>query len=165
MRQFNSLMALCFMAAFVLVMASCSKTGPTGPAGATGPAGPAGPTGAAGATGAAGTANVIYSSWTTLPFVADTVHNGAIIDTVGSHYYWSVPKLTVDILNKGEIKVYINFGTTAAPDVVPVPYFDGQYIINDEFLTSEIDIFANVYINLPFRYILIPGGVRRPFCN
>jgi len=159
MRQIHPFFTCCFVAAFLLIAAACSKTGPTG---ATGPAGPAGPTGATGATGAAGpagTANVIYSDWTAFTFIADTVHNGTVIDTVGSHYSWTAAKLTADILNKGEIKVYINFGTTAAPDVAPIPYFDTQYIINDEFLLSTIYIYSNaVLTGLPFRYILIPGG-------
>jgi len=159
MRQIHPFFTCCFVAAFLLIAAACSKTGPTG---ATGPAGPAGPTGATGATGAAGpagTANVIYSDWTTLNFAVDTQHVGAVIDTVGSHYSWTVAKLTADILNKGEIKVYINLGTTAAPDVVPIPYFDGQIILNDEFSLNTIFMYSNVYVSgIPFRYILIPGG-------
>jgi len=155
MKQVNPLMTLCFVMVFLLMAAASCKKGDTGPAG---PAGPAGPTGAAGAAGPAGTANVIYSDWTTLTFIADTQHNGAVIDTVGSHYSWNVPKLTADILNKGEIKVYINFGTTTTPDVAPIPYFDGSVILNDEFVLSTILMGSNAYVKAPFRYILIPGG-------
>ena len=159
MRQIQPFFTFCFVAAFLVIAAACSKTGPAGATGPAGPAGPAGTTGAAGAAGPAGTANVIYSDWTTPAFVADTQHNGAVIDTVGSHYSWTAAKLTADILNKGEIKVYINLGTTAAPDVLPIPYFDGQIIVNDEFSLSTIFMYSNVYISgIPFRYILIPGG-------
>jgi hypothetical protein len=158
MKHVNPLMTLCFVMVFLLMAAASCKKGDTGPAGPAGPAGPTGAAGAAGATGATGTANVIYSDWTPLTFVADTQHNGAIVDTVGSHYSWNVPKLTTDILNKGEIKVYINFGTTTAPDIVPVPYFDGSVILNDEFIVSTILMGSNAYVQAPFRYILIPGG-------
>jgi len=172
MKQVNSLMMLCFIAAFFLVIASCSKTGPTGPAGATGPAGPAGGAGTAGATGAAGpagTANVIYSAWLDASYTADTVHNGAVIDTIGFYYAGSIPKLTSAMLTSGEVKVYVNLNTAATPQILPVPFFD---VYTNLSITVEYEIgVANLYsdANLStigsgaakagqWRYILIPGG-------
>jgi hypothetical protein len=162
MRQFNSFVTFCFALVFIVAMVSCSKEGPAGPAGATGATGAtgaAGATGATGAAGAAGTANVIYSAWTSISFNVDTIHSGGVIDTVGSDYTWSVPKLTAAIVNTGELKVYVNLGTTAAPDIAPIPYFDGQLILNDEFLTGQIYLYSNYIIAASFRYVLIPGGV------
>jgi hypothetical protein len=156
MKQTNSLFTCVVFITILSVIISCSKEGPAGPAG---PAGSTGPQGGAGPKGDTGVANIIYSDWQTLPFVVDTQHIGAVIDTIGSHYNWNVPKLTVDILNKGEIKVYINFGTTAAPDVAPIPYFDSQIILNDEFFLQNIFLYSNARVNAPFRYILIPGSV------
>jgi hypothetical protein len=173
MKQINSLLALCFIAAFLLVVTSCSKTGPTGPAGATGPAGPAGAAGTAGATGsagAAGTANVIYSAWLDAAYLPDTVHVGTVIDTVGFYTIAAVPKLTASILASGEIKCYFNFGTAASPLVVPLPYIDivnSGISLTPVFYLSTIEIDANANAStqgtgtakqFQWRYILIPGG-------
>ncbi len=144
MRQISTLITVFFFAAFLLAIGSCSKTGT---AGATGP------------KGDTGTANVIYSAWTTLTFKVDTVHSGSVIDSVGSEYTWSAPKITADIVNKGELKVYVNFGTTTAPDIAPIPYFDGSVYLNDQFSVGEIYMYSNAIVaGIPFRYILIPGG-------
>ena len=149
--------------ALVVGIVSCSKDGPAGPAGATGPAGPAGAAGAAGSqgpAGPAGTANVIYSDWIdTTTWKADTVHNGTIIDTVGFHADIAAPKLDTAILNRGEIKVYVNANTTADPAVFPLPYNDGQLFIDPIFFTGRVRLLSNGNLTaVPFRYVLIPGG-------
>jgi hypothetical protein len=160
---FTSLLAV------TLIFTQCKKgdAGPAGPAGAAGAAGPAGPAGPKGDTG---TANVIYSAWLDVTYVVDTVHNGAVIDTIGYHADITANKLTSNIIDKGEIKVYMNWGTTASPDVAPLPILDVFFtglIINPEFLVQKITLFANLDAStttqggqkyLQYRYILIPGG-------
>jgi hypothetical protein len=154
---------------------SCNKEGP---AGATGPAGPAGPSGAAGAAGPAGpagTANVIYSAWLDVAYAADTIHNGAVIDTVGFVAEVTAPKITADILSKGEVKVYFNLSSATNPTVVPLPFFDiyTNFSINPYFyLTTAgvgtIQLYATANLGTvtsqgvkyrQYRYVIIPGGV------
>ncbi|MEO5685399.1 MAG: hypothetical protein ABIQ88_22320 [Chitinophagaceae bacterium] len=163
MKQVNSLMAVCFVFACTLVIASCSKEGPAGPAGAAGATGPAGATGAAGPKGDTGVANVIYSDW------LDVAYTGAS-STPGDTLWTGIinaAKLDLNILNKGEMKVYINFGSSATPDVAPIPYFDGGTIINVEFTLQKIYLFSTDNAGtvtqagvkrLQYRYILIPGA-------
>jgi hypothetical protein len=163
MKRVNPLIALCLIAVMAMVAASCSKEGPTGPAGPAGPAGTAGPAGAAGAAGPAGTANVIYSGWLDVAFTSssstpgDTTWTGIIPAT----------KLDNTMLNTGEIKVYINWGTSTAQDISPLPYFDGGILLNPEFTLQKIYLFSNVNASTftnsgskyaQYRYILIPGG-------
>lgn len=155
-----------------LLFTNCKK-GDTGPAGPAGPAGAAGATGAAGAQGPkgdTGTANVIYSAWLDVTYAADTVHVGTLIDTVGFYANITAPKLSTAILSGGEMKVYLNLGTTASPDVVPLPYFDvySGISITPEFLVQRIFLYSNANAStftrngakyLQCRYILIPGSV------
>jgi len=155
MRKINFILPI-VLALFVFV--ACKK-GDTGPAG---PAGPAGPDGAAGPAGPAGTANVIYSDWLEVIFDEDTASNS-----------WNTiipaPGLSADILNRGDVKVYFNLGSTADPVVFPIPYFDGQSIITPVFVTDSIllsstDDFSTRLDSasnekfVVYRYVLIPGG-------
>jgi hypothetical protein len=171
MKQLNALITLCFIAAFVLLVASCSKEGPAGPAGATGPAGPAGAAGAAGPKGDTGVANVIYSAWLDAIYLLDTVKQGnVVIDTLGWYVDAVVPKLTNSILTTGEIKVYVNLGSAATPAIIPLPYFDPSSFlsINPLFSAASISLYANAPVSTytdatgakrqQWRYILIPGG-------
>ena len=144
--------------AITVIIASCAKDGDTGPAG---PAGPAGPTGAAGGAGVAGpagavgTANVIYSPWIdTVTYFLTAVGSDTIIGEL------IVPKLDIDMLNKGEIKVYANLGDAADPLVIPLPYTEGDdFFIKPYFYLNGIAILADGDISgLPLRYVLIPGG-------
>jgi hypothetical protein len=147
--------------AVVLLVVSCSKSGDAGPAGPAGAAGAAGPAGPAGTAGAAGTANVIYSSWIdTAIFIADTIHTGTIIDTIGYFTNLNVPKLDLDMLNKGEIKVYVNAVNATAPLVFPLPYNDGSLFIDPIFYLNTIQLYSNADLTdiVLVRYILIPGG-------
>jgi len=105
-----------------------------------------------------GVANAIYSPWldVTLTSQGDTVFYKDI----------DAPKLTKDVLDKGEIKVYFNWGTPAQPDVTPLPYFDGGYLIQPSFSVGKISIFSNVPASTnastkqyQYRYILIQGSV------
>jgi hypothetical protein len=146
-----------------LVFTQCKK-GDVGPAGATGPAGPQGP------KGDTGTANVIYSAWLDVAFTADTVHNGSVIDTIGYFANITANKLTSAILSGGEMKVYLNLGTAANPDVVPLPFFDvySGISVTPDFLPQRIFLYSNADAStvpqsgqkfLQYRYILIPGSV------
>src|SRR5215203_3501906 len=152
--------------ALTILLYACSKEGDQGPAG---PAGPAGATGAAGTKGDPGTANVIYSAWLDVTYLPDTIHTGALIDTLG--YYADIPAstLTNAILTSGEMKVYLNLGTAATPFVVPLPYVDlyQGITITPTFFLQTIELYSNIPAStittapkrLQYRYILIPGGV------
>ena len=181
--KFLSITSVLFLA-MTLIITSCGKDGDTGPAGATGPQGlpgangSAGPAGPAGAAGAAGTANVIYSAWLDVPFEADTFRTtGNLLDTAGYSSDIVVPKLVDSILNKGEIKVYLNAGPANNPLVVPLPFTDlytffGVLTINPFFSRNSIFLYSDEDASTftitsganagqkawQYRYILIPGG-------
>ncbi|HEU4858969.1 MAG TPA: hypothetical protein VFT15_04000 [Chitinophagaceae bacterium] len=169
MKAKSSLTFLVSLVTIALVFTQCQK-GDTGPAGPAGPAGAAGPTGAPGPKGDTGTANVIYSPWLDVEYEADTLHNGALIDTVGYYATITAAKLTNAILNSGEIKVYVNFGTAATPVITALPYFDIYSLLSIEayfrlqeiFLYSDADVSTETVSGqkyLQYRYILIPGSV------
>lgn len=150
---------------------SCSKdgaTGPEGPAGPAGPAGPGGPAGPAGANGAAGTANVIYSAWLDVTFTAVT-NPDDITDTLAFQAAIPAPKLTNEILNSGDVKVYFNWGTSAQPDIDPLPYYNVffNYTFTTSLTQGSIGLIASFDAStftdagskyFQFRYVLIPGG-------
>jgi hypothetical protein len=141
----------------LFVLVACSKEGDTGPVGPAGPAGPAGPVGPA---GPAGSANVIYSDWLDVDFEPNED---------SSNWTATIPaaSLTQEMLNQGEIKVYINFNTSNDPVVFPLPYFDGAVIINPVFFTDTIALVSTVDAStiqeagdtfFQYRYVLIPGS-------
>jgi hypothetical protein len=150
---------------------SCQKgdTGPAGPAGADGAAGTPGAQGAQGPQGPkgdTGVANVIYSAWIdTTTWYADTIMTGSVIDTIGFHATITAAKLDLEMLNNGAIKVYMNLSTTPDdPVVFPLPYANGLYLnglyVDVVFFLNSIQLASNVDLtDVPFRYILIPGGV------
>jgi hypothetical protein len=153
MKKLTFQIAVIAFVAASISLASCSKEGP---AGATGPAGPAGPGGAQGPKGDEGTANVIYSQWTdTVTYYLTTA---TTTDTIFGNL--SVPDLTEDILNMGDMKVYVNFYTADDPYVVSLPYYTGNGgFIEAYFFIGGIEILSNLNIDgLPLRYVLIPGG-------
>jgi hypothetical protein len=170
--------------AVTLLFAYCKK-GDTGPAGATGAAGQpggAGPTGPQGPQGDPGTANVIYSEWLDFTYSAfDTIHTpsgtGFTVDTVTYQGDITAAKLDSTILANGEIKVYFNFGSSAQPDVVPLPWifpfdngFSGTAYLTPDFFVGGIEITSNIDLSTArvtllngvksgqYRYILVPGG-------
>lgn len=173
MKAKSSLTLLVSLLVIAFIFTQCKKgdVGPAGPAGAAGAAGAAGPAGAPGPKGDTGTANVIYSPWLDVTYAADTVHNGSVIDTLWWLANITANKLTQAILDRGEIKVYMNWGTQTDPDVAPLPILDVFFtglIINPEFLVQRIDLYANFNAStvtqggqkyLQYRYILIPGSV------
>ncbi|MBW8686186.1 hypothetical protein [Chitinophaga rhizophila] len=164
----------CLMLALTLLTVSCGKDGDTGPQGEQGPAGPqgpGGPAGPAGPQGPEGSANVIYSEWLDVVYEADTNHlSGGGIDTVGYFAVIEVPKLDLNMLTNGEIKVYLNGFSAADPTVIPLPYFNVYtgLSINPSFYLNTIEMYSNGDISTvvdnagtkyqQYRYVLIPGG-------
>lgn len=169
-RKFISIAAVTALFLSVLVTA-CSKDGATGPAGPAGANGPAGPTGPQGAQGNAGTANVIYSDWLDVAYLPDTIHTaGNGIDTIGFYATINAPKMTADILNKGEVKIYFNLNNSTDPSIWAIPYFNpyNNITINLEGLeVGKIYLYSNLNPGTitqagvkyqQYRYVLIPGG-------
>jgi hypothetical protein len=169
MKAKSSLSLLASLVLITFIFTQCQK-GDVGPAGPAGPTGSNGAPGAAGPKGDTGTANVIYSAWLDVTYAADTIHTGAIIDTVGFYATITALKLTNAILNSGEVKVYLNLGTSTTPNVIPLPYYDvyTNISIQPDFSFQKINLYADLnastYTNagqklLQYRYILIPGSV------
>jgi hypothetical protein len=160
------------VALFTIIFVISCKKGDTGPAGPAGPAGAAGAAGAQGPKGDSATANVTYSAWLDVSFLADTVRDPSthVLDTLDFYAVIAAPKLTATVISQGDIKVYLNFGTSANPDVVPLPYTDviftnGVSIVPD-FVPGQIILTSNVNPStrtdsegkkLQYRYIIIPG--------
>jgi len=175
MKAKSSLTLLASLVLITFIFTQCQKgdVGPAGPAGPTGSAAAAGSPGATGPKGDTGTANVIYSPWLDVTYNGlDTVHNNdGTIDTVLWGASITANKLTQPILDRGEIKVYMNWGTLTNPDIAPLPILDPFFtglIINPEFLLQKIDLYSNFNAStvtqggqkyLQYRYILIPGSV------
>lgn len=169
MKKFNVFRSALVLAVVVIVT-SCAKDGDTGPQGPPGPAGAAGPQGVAGPAGPIGTANVIYSPW------LDVTYEAVEDQTTGDPIAWVAeivaPKLTAAILNNGEIKVYLNAGSTADPAVFPLPINDlyaltGISNLNAYFSLNTINLYctenASTFTEqgvkaFQYRYVLIPGG-------
>jgi hypothetical protein len=149
MKHVFSILSVASVAFFTIFLSttnvSCKK-GDTGPKGDT------------------GVANMIYSGWLDVPYVRQVPQPGdtVFVATIPA------PKMTKDVIDKGEIKLYINFGTAAAPDISPIPYFDGNVIINPDFEVGNINLVSNVNAGtqtsagnkyFQYRYILITGSV------
>lgn len=169
MKRITTRISYVLLMAAAISFAACSKDGTEGPKGeqgdqgAPGPGGPAGPQGP---QGDPGTANVIYSGWLDVEFEA-VVDAG---DTIAFEGSIDVPKLTQEILNTGEIKVYFNGGTAAASAVFPLPMTDlfFGYLLSTTFYLNEIYMIANFDASTgldennqkvqQYRYVIIPGG-------
>ena len=168
MKAKSSLTLLVSLLAIALLSTQCQK-GDVGPAGPAGPAGAAGPAGSTGPKGDTGTANVIYSPWLDVTYAPATDPNTG--DTLAWTANITATKLTQAIIDRGEIKVYMNWGTQADPNVAPLPIYDVFFfglIINPEFSVGGIDLYASLDAStftdagqkyLQYRYILIPGSV------
>lgn len=156
--------------AITLILSNCSKEGDPGAQGPAGQNGAPGATGPQGPKGDTGVTNVFYSDWLDVAFLPDTVHNGSTIDTLGFYSTISAPKIDMDMLSHGEMKVYINFGTSANPSIDPLPYIDivfGGISITSSFYLQNIDLYSNADAStqtqngikvFQYRYILIPGS-------
>lgn len=158
MKQINVLKAI-FLAVAVIGMTtmqlSCKKgdTGPQGPKGEQGEKGDRGDDGDKGDKGNTGTANVIYSDWSSITFTnSGGVYSGTI----------NAPKLTADILNKGEIAVYERTVIGLPPSTTnytKLPYTNGSKWVKVDMEVGKIIIRSNVNSIFSYRYVLIPGGV------
>ena len=148
-----------FMLAIALSVTACKKGDP-GPKGDAGPAGPNGNTGAKGDKGDNGASAVSYSPWLDLTFTEDTT-NDIFFNLI------TEPKITDDILSKGEIKVFWNFGSPADKFIVPLP-FSGNFSIQSFYTAGQIELDASTDVSsftdasnnkrFQFRYVIIPGG-------
>jgi hypothetical protein len=153
------------LAITLIIFASCSKTGPAGATGPAGPQGPAGGNGPTGSTGATGTANVIYSNWLNVKFTGT--------DTTGWFAQITATQLVDSIINKGDVKVYLNVGSDSADNqlIFPLPITDiliTGAIINPFYQAQAINIVSTAdvssdslrgYHYFQYRYVLIPGGI------
>src|ERR1019366_3986196 len=163
MKQKNLAFPCILLVAVTMTIASCSK-GPAGPAGATGTPGATGSNGTPGAAGATGAANVIYSPWLNVKFQGT--------DTTGWFAQITATKLVDSIINKGDVKVYLNVGSdsTNSQLIFPLPITDiliTGAIINPFYQSQIINIVSTAdvssdslrgYHYFQYRYILIPGG-------
>lgn len=147
--MYHKLILILLMAILTISITSCSKDGPVGPQGeqgAKGDKGDKGDKGSTGSTGATGTANIIYSNWIKLGFSGNAARIVA-------------PKLTQDIVDKGEVNVYVK-----SRNIIRKLNIEegGGYYATYVFFTGEIYIYSNFYTDYDqdsYRYILIPGGV------
>ncbi|MBV7533999.1 hypothetical protein [Chitinophaga sp. sic0106] len=180
MKKISRLLLVCLVAgATAMFVSSCSKdgsAGPAGPAGANGQngaQGPGGPAGPAGPKGDTGVANVIYSAWLDVRFLPDTIHTaGGGVDTIGYYSQIAAPKLTLNMLNTGLVKVYLNGFSATDPSLIALPYFSAFTGLTIEVTASvgTIDLYSNGDISTlmdnngvkyyQYRYVLVPGGVR-----
>lgn len=171
MRHHFFTLSFSVLLSITIFFTSCIKegpagaTGPQGSTGAPGPTGAAGPAGAPGTPGATGTANVIYSNWLDVTFTPNK-------DSSAWTSQITAPQMVDSILNKGEIKVYLNAGkdSTTKNFIVPLPIYDPfavGAIINVYFQTQKITLVASDNVGTftskgakyyQYRYILIPGG-------
>jgi hypothetical protein len=81
------------------------------------------------------------------------------------------PKLTANVISKGQISVYLNAGSATTPDVFPLPYtdilFQGltvqvDYVVDSIYLTANFNAgtqSANGVKTQQYRYVIIPGAV------
>jgi hypothetical protein len=119
-----------------------------------------------GAQGPPGTANVIYSNWLDVTFSPERDTNG---DITGYSATINSPKLVDSILNKGDIKVYVNVGSPTMPSVFSLPITnDLGFALIPYFQVGKINLISDVDAStevgtggqkfFQYRYILIPGG-------
>ena len=146
------------MAMFILLDACKGEKGDIGPAGPTGTNGANGATGttgaigATGATGATGTANVSYSDWINITFVGSS--NNYIVNI-------PAPKLTQEILDKGDVHVYWKIGSS----IYYLPYSQTlgstTYTIFQIFTVGNIKLTSSYAVSsaTAIRYVIIPGGI------
>jgi hypothetical protein len=164
-RNFISPLVLLSGLFFVMLAVSCGKEGDAGPQGPDGPAGPPGP------KGDAGSGSVIYSEWLDVPFKPDTIHlAGGKIDTIGYYAIIDAPKLTLALLSKADVKVYINTNDATDPVIHHLPYFSSftGLTIQVTTYTKMIELYSNADVGTviangkkyqQYRYMIVPGDV------
>jgi hypothetical protein len=147
MKHIFSVFSIACVAFFTIFLSTTNtgcKKGDTGPKGDT------------------GIANMTYSAWLNVTYQQQVPQPGDtfFVATINA------PKLTAEVLGKSDVHVYINWGTASAPNVSPIPYFDGLFLINPEFEVGKITLFSNVNAgtNLTsqvrqYRYIIAEGSI------
>jgi hypothetical protein len=161
--------SLFLLAAILVTVFACSKTGPPGATGATGPAGGTGPAGPQGDTGVA---NVKYSPW------IDVIWTAAPTAAASSQQV-SAAAITNQILDSGFILVYMRPDSSInSPYLLPYTAFvSGQaaFVIEAVIqagggnfaIQASIPIgiplgAADIYPHAQVRYIVVPPGVAIP---
>jgi hypothetical protein len=167
--------SLFLLAAILVTVFACTKSGPTGGTGATGPTGPTGPaggTGPAGPQGDTGVANVRYSQWT------DIIWTKAPTGAATSQQIVATG-ITNQILDSGFVLVYLRPDSSInSPYLLPYTAFvSGQaaFVVEAVIqagggslaLQASIPVgiplgAADIYPNAQVRYITVPPGVAIP---
>lgn len=171
MKKRNFLQLFLILFAVTIVLPNCGKKGDPGAQGPAGQNGAPGAQGPAGPKGDTGVTNVLYSDWLDVTFLPDTVHNGAKIDTLGFYSNITASKLDANIISNGEMKIYVNLGSTANPAVNVLPLLDiySGIHITPTFLIQKINLYSNVDAGtitdngakyFQYRYVLIPGSTK-----
>lgn len=171
---FRKPLALISIILFAFAIVSCSSDGADGADGAEGPKGAdgaAGPAGPAGPKGDAGSGSIIYSEWLDVAFKADTVNlAGGGVDTIGYYATVNAPKLTLDMINKADVKMFLNVSDKSDPTVYPLPYSNPRSGVYIEVISYEqnIQLYSNIEMSTysrngqkyqQYRYMIIPGSV------
>jgi hypothetical protein len=146
MKQVFSVLSVTCVAFFTIFLSttnvSCKK-GDTGPKGDT------------------GNANVAYSAWLNVQYNYQ-------LDQFGDTFYVAsinAPKITDSVLNKGDVRVFINVGTAAAPEILSLPLSTiiipfiskGKIDLQSAFDYSTFTAQGNTYQQ--YRYVVIQGSV------
>lgn len=98
-----------------------------------------------------GAASVIYSPWISTTFTgSSTLYTGSV----------TAPKITQDVLDKADIRVYWNEGGR----VLSLPYAEvfgsATYTVHQRIYVGRIELRASYALTTQsFRYVIITGGV------
>lgn len=144
--------------------------GEEGPQGEQGPQGPQGEQGEQGEQGVPGTANVMYTDWKT--FDVSDWNQVTEFGRVTQLYEIQEERITENIINTGVVMVYIRFGGSSAPRLLPVTGYvttstKEQHLWHRLVTSKIILVFHNLNDNSnpgtfgsgnQYRYIIIPGG-------
>jgi hypothetical protein len=113
--------------------------------------------------GDTGVANVRYSPWLTVPkFQVEKDNAGDTVDFIQTI---SAPLITDSVLNKGEVRVFINVNTPADPNVIPLPMGTLLYPILRKGAIDLVGLADFSTFNQggstynQYRYIIISGAV------
>jgi len=143
MKHVFSVLSIASVAFFTLFLSttnvSCKK-GDTGPKGDT------------------GNANVAYSAWLNVQYAQQVPQPGDTFYTATI----TAPKITDSVVSKGDVRVYVNTGTSAAPEIVSLPL---STIIIPFISKGKIDLqAADNYSTVTstglysYRYVIIQGS-------
>ncbi len=146
------------------------EQGPQGEQGEQGPQGPPGEQGEQGEQGVPGTANVMYTDW--VSFDVSGWNQVTEFGRVTQLYEIQEENISNDIINRGVVLVYIRFGGSTAPRLLPVTGYvttttKEQHIWHRLSAGKIILVFHNLNDTTnpgtfgsgnQYRYIIIPGG-------